>query len=75
MKSSFSVGKMKVKRRSRESREPDNEYSDVPRENAAPMPSGRAPSSRKDTARPKSRIRRGNTNKIVDMLEKQNFVP
>ena len=54
----------------------------------APMPSGRAqpmPADDDDDKaashhhtvpkKPKSRIRKGNTNKIVDMLERRNFVP
>ena len=77
--------KMRVKkshRRQRSQRDQcENEYSDVPRtepHHAAPMPSGRPiaqPSDNQNAAKPKSRIRKGNTNKIVDMLERRNFVP
>ena len=71
----------KLHRRQRSQRgQCENEYSDVPRtepHHAAPMPSGRPiaqPSDNQNTAKPKSRIRKGNTNKIVDMLERRNFV-
>ena len=59
----------------------DNEYSDVPRtepHHTAPMPSGcplAQPSDDQNVTKPKSRIRKGNTNKIIDMLERRNFVP
>ena len=80
---------MRVKKL-KKSRDEENEYADVPRSArlaTAPMPSARAqpiPAAHDDDdkaerhhvlKKPKSRIRKGNTNKIVDMLERRHFVP